>query len=168
MALDWNRAQGIARFEFPVLMLFSTVGMMIMAGGVEPDDAVSGAGTDVPRAVRAGRVRPRRSAVIRGRLKYFVLSGLASGLLLYGISLVYGFSGTMDLGVAARAAGETRQRVGRAGSRDRVRAGRAGVQGVRRAVPYVDARCIRRLADARSQYSSQRPRRSQPWLCCCA
>ena len=29
-------------------------------------------------------------------LKYFVLSGLASGLLLYGISLVYGFSGTMD------------------------------------------------------------------------
>ena len=30
-------------------------------------------------------------------LKYFVLSGLASGLLLYGISLVYGFSGTMDL-----------------------------------------------------------------------
>ena len=31
-------------------------------------------------------------------LKYFVLSGLASGLLLYGISLVYGFSGTMDFG----------------------------------------------------------------------
>src|SRR6201999_1943120 len=30
-------------------------------------------------------------------LKYFVLSSLASGLLLYGISLVYGFSGTMDL-----------------------------------------------------------------------
>src|ERR1700759_3338335 len=30
MALDWNRSQGIARFEFPVLMLFSTVGMMIM------------------------------------------------------------------------------------------------------------------------------------------
>ena len=32
MAVDWNRTQGIARFEFPVLMLFSTVGMMIMAG----------------------------------------------------------------------------------------------------------------------------------------
>ena len=31
LSLDWNRAQGIARFEFPVLMLFSTVGMMIMA-----------------------------------------------------------------------------------------------------------------------------------------
>jgi len=32
-------------------------------------------------------------------LKYFVLSGLASGLLLYGVSLVYGFSGTMDFAV---------------------------------------------------------------------
>ena len=30
-------------------------------------------------------------------LKYFVLSWLASGLLLYGVSLIYGFSGTMDL-----------------------------------------------------------------------
>ena len=30
-------------------------------------------------------------------MKYFVLSGLASGLLLYGVSLIYGFSGTMDL-----------------------------------------------------------------------
>ena len=31
LALDWNRSQGIARFEFPVLVLFATVGMMIMA-----------------------------------------------------------------------------------------------------------------------------------------
>ena len=35
-------------------------------------------------------------------LKYFVLGALASGLLLYGISLVYGFSGTMDFNVLAR------------------------------------------------------------------
>ena len=37
-------------------------------------------------------------------LKYFVLSALASGLLLYGISLCYGFSGTMNFGELARAA----------------------------------------------------------------
>ena len=35
-------------------------------------------------------------------LKYFVLGSLASGLLLYGISLVYGFSGTMDFARLAR------------------------------------------------------------------
>ena len=36
-------------------------------------------------------------------LKYFVLGALASGLLLYGISLVYGFSGTMDFAALAKA-----------------------------------------------------------------
>ncbi|HVZ09697.1 NADH-quinone oxidoreductase subunit NuoN [Rhodopila sp.] len=97
LALDWNRAQGIARFEFPVLMMFSTVGMMIMASagnlmtlyvGLELQSlalyVLAAFARDDVRSSEAG-------------LKYFVLSSLASGLLLYGISLVYGFSGTMDL-----------------------------------------------------------------------
>ncbi|HVY15878.1 MAG TPA: NADH-quinone oxidoreductase subunit NuoN [Rhodopila sp.] len=97
LALDWNRQQGTARFELPVLMLFSTVGMMIMASasnlmtlylGLELQSlalyVLAASSRDELRSSEAG-------------LKYFVLSSLASGLLLYGISLVYGFSGTMDL-----------------------------------------------------------------------
>ncbi len=97
LALDWNRSQGIARFEFPVLMLFSTVGMMIMAAagslmtlylGLELQSlalyVLAAFSRDELRSSEAG-------------LKYFILSSLASGLLLYGISLVYGYSGTMDL-----------------------------------------------------------------------
>ncbi|MBS0643761.1 MAG: NADH-quinone oxidoreductase subunit NuoN [Proteobacteria bacterium] len=97
LALDWNRAQGIARFEFPVLMMFSTVGMMVMASagnlmtlylGLELQSlalyVLAAFARDDVRSSEAG-------------LKYFVLSSLASGLLLYGTSLVYGFSGTMDL-----------------------------------------------------------------------
>src|SRR4051794_790408 len=97
LALDWNRSQGIARFEFPVLLMFSTVGMMVMAAagnlmtlylGLELMSlclyVLAAFARDDVRSSEAG-------------LKYFVLSGLASGLLLYGISLVYGFSGTMDL-----------------------------------------------------------------------
>ena len=96
LSLDWNRAQGIARFEYPVLVLFSTVGMMIMVSasnlmtlylGLELQSlalyVLAAFARDDVRSSEAG-------------LKYFVLSGLASGLLLYGISLVYGFSGTMD------------------------------------------------------------------------
>ena len=41
-------------------------------------------------------------------LKYFVLGALASGLLLYGISLVYGFSGTMDFAALASADADPR------------------------------------------------------------
>ena len=46
-------------------------------------------------------------------LKYFVLGALASGLLLYGISLVYGFSGTMDFAALAQAFAEPGARLGR-------------------------------------------------------
>jgi NADH-quinone oxidoreductase subunit N len=97
LALDWNRIQGIARFEFPVLMLFSTVGMLIMAGASNLMTLYLGLELQsLALYVLAAFSRDELRSSEAG-LKYFVLSGLASGLLLYGISLVYGFSGTMDL-----------------------------------------------------------------------
>jgi NADH-quinone oxidoreductase subunit N len=98
LALDWNRSQGIARFEFPVLMLFSTVGMMIMASASNLMTLYMGLELQsLALYVLASFARDELRSSEAG-LKYFVLSGLASGLLLYGISLVYGFSGSMDLG----------------------------------------------------------------------
>jgi NADH-quinone oxidoreductase subunit N len=97
LALDWNRAQGIARFEFPVLILFSSVGMMVMAAASNLMTLYLGLELmSLALYVLAAFARDELRSSEAG-LKYFVLSGLASGLLLYGISLVYGFSGTMDL-----------------------------------------------------------------------
>jgi NADH-quinone oxidoreductase subunit N len=97
LALDWNRAEGIGRFELPVLMLFSTVGMMIMASASNMMTLYLGLELQsLALYVLAASARDDLRSSEAG-LKYFVLSGLASGLLLYGISLVYGFSGTMDL-----------------------------------------------------------------------
>ena len=97
LSLEWNRAQGIARFEFPVLMLFSTVGMMIMAGAANLMTLYLGLELmSLALYVLAAFARDDLRSSEAG-LKYFVLSCLSSGLLLYGISLVYGFSGTMDL-----------------------------------------------------------------------
>ncbi len=102
MALDYNRLEGISRFEFPVLVLLSTVGMMIMCStaslmtlylGLELQSlalyVLCAFNRDDPRSAEAG-------------LKFFILGALASGLLLYGISLAYGFSGTMDFGELAQ------------------------------------------------------------------
>jgi NADH-quinone oxidoreductase subunit N len=95
--LEWNRAQRIARFEFPVLMLFSTVGMMIMAGAANLMTLYLGLELmSLALYVLAAFARDDLRSSEAG-LKYFVLSCLSSGLLLYGISLVYGFAGTMDL-----------------------------------------------------------------------
>ena len=93
MSIDFNAREGLARFEFPVLLLFATVGMLVMASagnlmtlylGLELQSlaiyVLAAFARDSLRSSEAG-------------LKYFVLGSLASGLLLYGISLVYGFSG---------------------------------------------------------------------------
>jgi NADH-quinone oxidoreductase subunit N len=109
LSLDYNARQGIARFEFPVLMLFSTVGMMTMASAASLMTLYIGLELQslaiyVLAAFARDDVRSSEAG-----LKYFVLSALASGLLLYGISLTYGFAGTMDfakLPQAVTAAGD--------------------------------------------------------------
>jgi NADH-quinone oxidoreductase subunit N len=96
LALDFNEKAGLARFEYPVLMLFATLGMMVMVSandlmslyiGLELLSlslyVIAAFDRDNPRSAEAG-------------LKYFVLGALASGLLLYGASLVYGFAGTTN------------------------------------------------------------------------
>jgi NADH-quinone oxidoreductase subunit N len=96
LSIDWNRQQGIARFEFPVLMLFSVVGMMIMASASNLMTLYLGLELQsLALYVLAAFARDDLRSSEAG-LKYFVLSSLASGLLLYGVSLVYGYSGTMD------------------------------------------------------------------------
>jgi NADH-quinone oxidoreductase subunit N len=96
LSLDYNRKQHISRFEFPVLMLFSVVGMMVMTSASNMMTLYLGLELQsLALYVLAAFARDDLRSSEAG-LKYFVLSGLASGLLLYGISLVYGFSGTMD------------------------------------------------------------------------
>ncbi len=106
LSLDYNRRQGIARFEFPVLVLFATVGMMGMASASNLITLyLSLELLSLCSYVLAAFDRDELRSAEAG-LKYFVLGALASGLLLYGISLVYGFSGTMDFaGVAHVLAG---------------------------------------------------------------
>jgi NADH-quinone oxidoreductase subunit N len=96
LSLDYNERQGIGRFEFPILMLFSTVGMMTMASAANLMTLYMGLELmSLAIYVLAAFARDDVRSSEAG-LKYFVLSALASGLLLYGISLTYGFAGTMD------------------------------------------------------------------------
>jgi len=103
LSLDYNREQGIARFEYPVLMLFAVVGMMGMASATNLMTLyLSLELQSLALYVMAAFARDELRSSEAG-LKYFVLGALASGLLLYGISLVYGFSGTMDFRVLTQA-----------------------------------------------------------------
>jgi NADH-quinone oxidoreductase subunit N len=94
MVNAWARGAGAARFEIPILMLFATVGMMLM---ISANDLIAlyvglelqSLSLYVLAAIHRNDLRATEAGV-----KYFVLGALASGLLLYGASLVYGFAGT--------------------------------------------------------------------------
>ena len=102
LSLDYNRKHHIARFEFPVLMLLAVTGMMVMASASNMMTLYLGLELqNLALYVLAAFARDELRSSEAG-LKYFVLSSLASGLLLYGISLVYGFSGTMDFSALAK------------------------------------------------------------------
>ena len=101
MSIDyWRRAEGL-RFEFPVLILLATTGMMMM---ISANDLISlYVGLELQSlalyVVAAFKRDSARSA--EAGLKYFVLGALSSGMLLYGASLVYGFTGSTDFATIA-------------------------------------------------------------------
>ena len=94
MSLSFLDKEKIGRYEYPVLVLFATLGMMMM---VSANDFLSlYLGLELQSLslyVLAAYHRDNLKATEAG-LKYFVLGALASGLLLYGVSLIYGFAGT--------------------------------------------------------------------------
>jgi NADH-quinone oxidoreductase subunit N len=94
IAQDFLVRQGIARFEFPVLILLATVGMMMMVSANNLISLYLGLELQsLALYVLAAFQRDDTRSTEAG-LKYFVLGALASGMLLYGSSLVYGFAGT--------------------------------------------------------------------------
>jgi len=82
------------RAEYPVLVLFSAVGMSIMVSATDLMTLYIGLEMQSLSAyVLAAFLRTDGRSAEAG-LKYFVLGALASGILLFGISLTYGFAGT--------------------------------------------------------------------------
>ncbi|HFD14781.1 MAG TPA: NADH-quinone oxidoreductase subunit NuoN [Rhodospirillales bacterium] len=90
------------RFEFPVLALFATLGMGMMVSANSLLALYMGLELQsLSLYVMAAFQRDSMRASEAG-LKYFVLGALASGMLLYGASLVYGFTGTLSFDALAR------------------------------------------------------------------
>ena len=108
LAFDYMRETKILKFEYPVLVLLATTGMMMM---ISANDLISlylglelqSLALYVVAAIHRDDVRSSEAG-----LKYFVLGALSSGMLLYGASLIYGFTGSTSfakIAVAANAAG---------------------------------------------------------------
>lgn len=93
MSIHFMKTERIERFEYPILVVLATLGMLMM---ISANDLISlymglelqSLSLYVVAALNRDSVRSSEAG-----LKYFVLGALSSGMLLYGCSLVYGFTG---------------------------------------------------------------------------
>jgi NADH-quinone oxidoreductase subunit N len=105
MSIDYVRRERQQRFEYSVLILLSTLGMMMLISAADLIALYLGLELmSLPLYVVAASHRTVLRSTEAG-LKYFVLGALSSGMLLYGASLTYGFTGTVSFaGIAHSAA----------------------------------------------------------------
>ena len=109
MTVGNARSEHLDRFEYPVLLLLATLGILLM---ISANDMISlymslelqSLALYVIAAINRDSLRSTEAG-----LKYFVLGALSSGMLLYGMSLVYGFTGNTGFDEIAKVlAGEAR------------------------------------------------------------
>ncbi len=104
MSLDYAKRERQQRFEYSVLILLSTLGMLMLISAADLIALYLGLELmSLPLYVLAASHREELRSTEAG-LKYFVLGALSSGMLLYGASLIYGFTGTVSFSGIAQAA----------------------------------------------------------------
>ena len=93
MAQRFAQAEDFERFEFPILILLGTLGMMVMISANDLISLYLGLELQSLAAYVVAAIHRDNERSSEAGLKYFVLGALSSGMLLYGASLVYGFTG---------------------------------------------------------------------------
>src|SRR5882757_5992402 len=98
MSIRYRATEGAASpGEYYFLILCATLGMMIMAGGIDLITIFIGLETmAVSFYILAGYIKPNQRSN-EAAVKYFLLGAFSLGILLYGMSLMYGLSGTTSL-----------------------------------------------------------------------
>jgi NADH-quinone oxidoreductase subunit N len=94
MSEQYMVARNLLRFEYPLLVVFAVVGMMVMVSAGDLMSLYMGLELQSLSLYVVASLRRDSVKSTEAGLKYFVLGALSSGLLLYGASLTYGFTGT--------------------------------------------------------------------------
>jgi NADH-quinone oxidoreductase subunit N len=102
MSMNFNEREGIERFEYPVLILFAALGMMMMVSASDLISLYVGIELQSLSLYVIAAFRRDSTKSSEAGLKYFVLGALSSGMLLYGASMIYGFAGTTRFSALAQ------------------------------------------------------------------
>src|SRR5712691_5643355 len=105
MSSNYLAAEKQQKFEYSILILLSTTGMMMLISAADLIALYLGLELMSPALYVLAAINRDSVRSTEAGLKYFVLGALSSGMLLYGASLVYGFTGTVNFAGIAKAAG---------------------------------------------------------------
>jgi NADH-quinone oxidoreductase subunit N len=103
LSRDYLRRDNFDRFEYPILICIAALGMMTMIAANDLIGLYIGLELQNIALYVLATIHRDNARSSEAGLKYFVLSALSSGLLLYGASLVYGFTGTVSYPEIAQA-----------------------------------------------------------------
>jgi NADH-quinone oxidoreductase subunit N len=102
LSLRYIEEEGINHFEYPVLALFATLGMLVMVSANDLMSLYIGLELQSLSLYVLAAIRRSSGKSAEAGLKYFILGALSSGMVLFGSSLIYGFAGTTNFsGIAA-------------------------------------------------------------------
>ena len=101
MSRSTFRQDSFERFEYPVLIVLSTLGMLMMVSANDMIALYIGLEVQSLALYVIASIRRDTLRSTEAGLKYFVLGALSSGMLLYGSSMVYGFAGTTEFDALA-------------------------------------------------------------------
>jgi NADH-quinone oxidoreductase subunit N len=104
MSFDYLAAEKQQRFEYPILILLSTTGMLMLISAADLIALYLGLELMSLALYVVAAINRDSTRSSEAGLKYFILGALSSGMLLYGASLVYGFTGTVSFAGIAKAA----------------------------------------------------------------
>jgi NADH-quinone oxidoreductase subunit N len=96
MSKKYLEKNGLFKFEYPILILFSTLGMMIMISSKNFLLLYLGLEIQSLSLYVISSFRRENLKSTEAGLKYFILGSLSSGLMLFGISLIYGSTGSIN------------------------------------------------------------------------
>jgi len=111
-ARGYLQARGMFRGEFYLLALFAVLGMMVMVSAASLLTLYLGLELMSLALYALVALQRDSAAASEAAMKYFILGAIASAMLLYGMSMLYGLTGTLqiaEMGVATADVGESRQ-----------------------------------------------------------
>jgi NADH-quinone oxidoreductase subunit N len=104
MSFDYLAREQQQRFEYPILILLATTGMLMLISAADLIALYIGLELMSLALYVVAAINRDSARSSEAGLKYFILGALSSGMLLYGASLVYGFTGTVSFAGIAKAA----------------------------------------------------------------